>query len=178
MPHSAISDGRWPPSVTSGKTCRPALGIVAQWCDDRDVDVSAADIDRIPAGNVRVPRAEFGVLWQTAERSHDEQVRRGVLDWYGAGVVETCRWLANAIVGPKTRPWRLAPSPVTERVTVAYPELIEAECVAAENLATRRPVPTRRKYRPGWIEAVVTTLNWAWRRHGSPPLVKGRSTVG
>jgi hypothetical protein len=55
------------------------------------VDVSAADINRIPAGNVRVLQAEFGALWQMAERSHDEQVRRGVPDWYGAGVVETCR---------------------------------------------------------------------------------------
>jgi hypothetical protein len=142
------------------------------------VDVSAADINRIPAGNVRVPQAEFGALWQTAERSHDEQVRRGVPDWYGAGVVETCRWLANAVVDPKTRPWRLAPSPVTKRVTVAYSELIEAECVAAEKLATRRPVPTWREHRPGWIEAVVATLNWAWRRQGSPPLVIGRSEVG
>jgi hypothetical protein len=62
------------------------------------VDVSTADIAKIPAANVRVPQAEFAALWQRAERHHDEQVRRGVPDWYGAGVVMTCRWLANAIV--------------------------------------------------------------------------------
>ncbi len=93
--------------------------------------MSAADIAKIPAGNVRVPRAEFVM---------------------------------------KTGPWRLTPSPVTERINVAYVELIEAECLAAEKLVMRRPVPARLGHRPGWIEAIITTLNWAWRRYGSPPL--------
>jgi hypothetical protein len=141
------------------------------------VEVSAADIAKIPGSNVRVPRAEFVALWQMAERFHDEQVRRGVSDWYGDGVVEACRWLANAIVRPDTGPWHLAPSPVTERTTVAYDELIEAECLAAEKLATRRPVPARLEHRPGWIEAVVTTLNWAWRRYGRPPLDIGQRAM-
>jgi hypothetical protein len=146
------------------------LGLLAERVSIDGVDVSAADIAKMPADNVRVPRAEFVALWQEAERFHDEQVRRGVPDWYGAGVVETCRWLANAIVRLKAGSWRLAPSPVTERMNVAYAELIEAECLAAEELAMRRPVPDQLGRRPGWIEAVVTTLNWAWRRYGSPPL--------
>jgi hypothetical protein len=144
-----------------------------------DVDVSTADIVRIPTGNVRVPRSEFVALWRTAERFHDEQIRRGVPDWYGAGVVDACRWLANTIVKSEAGgPERLAPSPVTERVTVAYEELIEAECVAAEKLAACRPVPTRLTHRPGWIDAVVTTLNWAWRRYGKPPLDTDRTAAG
>lgn len=142
------------------------MGLSAERVNIDGMDVSAVDIAKIPAGNVRVPRAEFVALWQRAERFHDEQVRRGVPDWYGAGVVETCRWLANTIVGLK----RLAPSPVTGRMNVAYDELIEAECLAAEKLAVSRPVPAHLEHRPGWIEAVVTTLNWAWRRYGSPPL--------
>lgn len=85
------------------------------------VEVSAADVAKIPAGNIRVSRAEFVALWQAAEQLHDEQLRRGVPDWYGAGVVETCRWLA--IVEPKTCPWQLAPSPVTRRTQVAYNDL-------------------------------------------------------
>lgn len=140
------------------------------------VEVSAADVAKIPAGNVRVSRAEFVALWQTAERLHDDQLRRGVPDWYGAGVVETCRWLA--IVEPKTDPWHLAPSPVTRRIQVAYDDLIEGECLAAEQLAENRPVPARLMSRPGWIEAVVATLNWAWRRHGSSPLGTGRTAWG
>jgi hypothetical protein len=140
------------------------------------VDVSAADVAKIPAGNVRVSRAEFVALWQAAERLHDEQLRRGVSDWYGAGVVETCRWLA--IVEPKTAPWHLAPSPVTRRAQVAYDELIEGECLAAEQLAGSRPVPAQLMSRPGWIVGVVATLNWAWRRRGGPPLGTGRSAWG
>ena len=143
-----------------------------------DVDVSAADVAKVPAGNMRVSRAEFAALWQTAERFHDEQVRRGVPDWYGSGVVETCRWLANAIVKPEVGPWRLAPSPVTKRIHVASDELIEAECRAAEQLAGRRPVPAHLQRQPGWIEAVVATLNWAWRRHGRSPLDTSRRAWG
>jgi hypothetical protein len=146
------------------------LGLLAPRVTIDGVDVSAADIAKIPARNVRVPQADFVALWQAAERFHDEQVRRGVPDWYGAGVVETCRWLANAIVESEAGSWPLAPSPVTGRVNVAYDELIEAECQAAERLAVSRPVPARLEHRPGWIRAVVTTLNWVWRRYGRPPL--------
>ena len=142
------------------------------------VEVSAADVAKVPAGNMRVSRAEFAALWQTAERFHDEQVGRGVADWYGCGVVETCRWLANAIVKPEVGPWRLAPSPVTKRIQVASDELIEAECRAAERLAGCRPVPAQLQRRPGWVEAVVATLDWAWRQHGSSPLDTGRRAWG
>lgn len=96
------------------------LGLSAEHVTIYGVDVSAADITKMPAGNVRVPWSEFVALWQTAERFQDEQVRRGVPDWYGADVVETCRWLANVIVILKTGPGRFAPSPVTERINVAY----------------------------------------------------------
>ncbi|HZS20437.1 MAG TPA: hypothetical protein VFA63_05545 [Pseudonocardiaceae bacterium] len=140
------------------------------------VKVSPADVAKIPAGNLRVSRAEFVALWQAAEQCHDEQLRRGVPDWYGAGVVETCRWLA--IVEPKTEPWHLAPSPVTRRTQVAYGDLIEAECHVAGQLAGSRPLPARLRSRPGWIEGVVATLNWAWRRHGSPPLDTRRFAWG
>jgi hypothetical protein len=133
------------------------LGLCAQCVTIDGVEVSAADIAKIPGSNVRVPRAEFVALWQRAERFHDEQVRRGIPDWYGADVVETCRWLANAIPRSETgRPGRLVRSPITERIDVAYEELIEAECLAAEKLAACRPVPTWIEHRPGWIEAVVT----------------------
>jgi hypothetical protein len=169
------SGGRGSNVVTGGQRFRPVLGIVRPACNYDSVDVSAADIARITAGNVRVPQAEFVALWQGAELFHDEQLRRGVPDWHGAGVVETCRWLANAIVRPETGgPGHLAPSPVTGRLKVAYEELIEAECLAAEKLAACRPVPAWLEHRPGWIEAVAATLNWAWRRFGRPPL----DTVG
>jgi hypothetical protein len=39
--------------------------------------------------------------------------------------------------------------------------LIEAECLAAERLLARRPVPPTLARRPGWIEGIVATLQWA-----------------
>jgi len=142
------------------------------------MDVMTTDITKIPADNLRVPRVEFAALWTSAERAHDECVRQRVPDWYGAGVVVTCRWLARATVRPDIGPWYLADSPVTERTARAYPELIEAECLAAEKLAMRRPVPEWLADQPGWIEAVVATLNWAWRRTGEPPMELRHSSTG
>lgn len=143
-----------------------------------DVDVTQADIDRIPSHNLRVRRAEFAAFWAAAERFHDDNVRNRVSDWYGAGVVMTCRWLARATVRPQSGPWRQAESPVTGRRASAYEELIEAECVAAEKLAMQRPVPPWLVNQPGWIDAVVATLNWAWRRSGQPPMTFDQPAAG
>jgi hypothetical protein len=134
------------------------------------VDVSAADIARIPRANLRVPSAEFAALWVTAERLCDEQTRRGVTDWYAAGVAVTCQWLAGATVRTDTGPWFPAHSPVTKRTARAYEELIEAEYLEAQKLDMRRPRPVWLQQRPGWSEAICATLRWAWRRSGPPPL--------
>ena len=48
-------------------------------------------LDRVPVGNLRVPRAEFGALWVEAERLNDEQAGRPDPDWYPAAVAVTCR---------------------------------------------------------------------------------------
>lgn len=137
------------------------------------VDVTPTDIEKIPARNIRVRRAEFVALWIAAERYQEAHN-----DWYGAGVVMTCRWLATAPVRPRTGSWYLAYAPVTERSARAFEELIEAECLAAEKLAMRRPVHTWLANRPGWIDAVVATLNWAWRRSGRPPLTVEQTATG
>ena len=129
-----------------------------------------SDIARIPAANIRVPRAEFAALWTTAEQLCDDQDRRGVTDWYAGGVAATCEWLAAAVLRPGTGPPQAAYSPATGRSARAYEELIEAECVAAERLLARRPVPPTLRRRPGWIEGIVATLRWAWRRSAPPPL--------
>lgn len=61
------------------------MGLSAERVTIYGVDVSAADIAKIPAGNVRLRRAQFVALWETAERFHDEQIRRGAkCDWFGA----------------------------------------------------------------------------------------------
>ncbi len=164
---------------TAGRALIRSLLIAAQWfgycapgspCHSGPMEVSAADVARMPAGNLRVPRAEFAAVWAAAEAHQEEQARRRVADWYGAGVVMTCRWVAGATVRPANGPWRPARSPVTERLNQAYEELIEAEYFAAERLAMRRPVPDWLAARPGWIEAVLATLDWSWRGSRRSPL--------
>lgn len=74
-------------------------------------------------------------------------------DWYTAGVVATCRWLANAIVRPSGgSAWYVAYAPATDRSVRAEPETIGPEVLAAEKLAFRRPVPSWLADRPGWAE--------------------------
>ena len=132
------------------------------------MQVTEADVARIPVGNLRVPRAEFGAVWAAAERRCGEQGARGITDWYAAGVAITCRWLATAIVeGPRGRRGP-AYAPVSGRRDSAYEELIEAEYLAAEQLDLRRPDLV--EHRPGWCEAIRATLRWAWRHAGPPPL--------
>ena len=141
----------------------PSLGIVRRTCDPRFVEVTAADIARVPPGNIRVSRVDFAAVWTAAERdvSHD---------WYALGVALTCRWIGhgqglalNGRRGP-------AHAPITKRTGRAYEELIEAEYLAAEKLAAREPRPAWLVELPGWIEAVCATLRWAWARTGPAPL--------
>jgi hypothetical protein len=136
------------------------------------VQLTARVVEEIPRGNLRVPRSEFVAVWAEAERLNAEIKRRGGSDdWYSAGVLGACRWVAGATVvfnyprGPKAEP---AAAPVTRRRARAHEELIEAETLAAEQLAIRHP--TGIDGRPGWLEAVVATLRWVWRGSGAPPL--------
>ncbi len=142
------------------------------------MDVTAVDVARVPTGNLRVPREEFAAVWAAAEAQQEEQAKLRVADWYGGGVVMTCRWLARATVRSPGGPWYPARAPVTERPNQAYEELIEAECLAAERLAMRRPVPDWLAARPGWIEAVLATLDWVWRGSGRSPLERWRDVAG
>lgn len=140
------------------------------------MEVTDADVARIPVGNLRVPRGEFVALWVAAESLCDEQAERGVTDWYAGGVAVTCRWIAAAVVRPPSGPRRLAQSPVSRHATPAYEELIEAEFLAAELLDVRRPELL--VSRPGWCEAIRATLRWAWRHDGPPPLTLRMHATG
>ena len=127
--------------------------------------VNIADVAR--AADVSTSTVSY-VL--SGKRTISEQTRQRVTDWYTGGVVVTCRWVATAIVRPAAGPWRPARSPVTGRSNQAYEELIEAEYLAAEVLAMRRPVPAWLAERPGWIEAILATLDWCWRGSKHPPM--------
>lgn len=130
------------------------------------VDVTERDVAAIPVGNLRVPVGEFATVWTAAERGLVDDPA----DWYVLGVAVTCRWMARATVRPASGPWYVQWAPVTKRTGSAYEELIEAECLAAEALLHRRPVPNWLQARPGWAQAIVDTLAWAWRRSAPAPL--------
>jgi len=132
------------------------------------MEVTENDIARIPPGNLRVPRVEFAAVWATAERLNREQAECGGADWYAAGVVVTCRWLATAVVQTQRGRRYPAYSPVSNRSTRAYEELIEVEFLTAERLDLQQPDLV--ESRPGWCEAVRATLRWVWRHDGPPPL--------
>ncbi|RSN28784.1 hypothetical protein DMC61_19805 [Amycolatopsis sp. WAC 04169] len=129
------------------------------------MELTGRDFDRIPRGNVRVPVVEFARLWLAAERQYDRE-----RTWAALGVVDVCRWIACATVRLETGRTFLAYAPITERTGLAHEETIEAECLAAQRLALRRPIPNYVANRPGWLDSIVTTLEWAWHRSGVPPL--------
>ena len=130
---SAIDDqysAAGPVPSAPGLAFCPALGVTLD-----GVRVTEADIARIPVGNVRVTRAEFGAVWAAAEdrtRPRDE----GMSGWFTAGVAVSCRWLASAVVESVPVAGALAMSPVGKREVRAYEGLIEAEFLAAERLTT------------------------------------------
>lgn len=142
-----------------------------QFLSDRRVtmdpmELTGRDFDRIPRGNVRVPVVEFARLWLTAERALDAEPT----NWTYFGVAQTCRWLACGTVRRADGRTRQADAPITNRFGLAHEETIEAETLAAEVLLHRRPQPEWLASQPGWLPAVVATLEWAWRRNGVPPL--------
>ena len=130
------------------------------------------DIEQIPPGNLRVPRDEFVAVWARAE-----ELAHG--DWYAAGVARTCRWVACAFVptlpaqGERLKP---AWSPLGAGRARAHEELIEAEAVAADRKMARHPHGIEGQ--PGFLEAIVVTLDWVWRGSGRPPLDDRRSAAG
>lgn len=137
------------------------------------VELTAADVKRIPRGNLRMPRDEFAAVWQLAER-----MAHG--DWYAVGVATTCRWIACASVPSIIPAHHGRPEPARAPLTGtrfrAHEELIERETATADFRLARNPNGI--EHRPGWLEAVAATLDWAWRGSGRPPLDVRRASAG
>lgn len=124
-------------------------------------------IEQVPRGNLRVRSADFAAVWIEAERILDNRLDE-TDDWYATGVVLTCRWLACATVPGLQGRMGPASAPISTRAVLAHEELIEAETQMAERWFARYPHGMER--RPGWLESVNATLDWAWRGNGTPPL--------
>jgi hypothetical protein len=128
------------------------------------MEVTARAVEAIPRGNLHVSRNEFAALWRLVEHLGEASAA----DWYVAGVRATCRWLACAAIPSILGGWELARAPVTRRSSLAHEELIEAERLAAEVQAITHPGGI--EGRPGWLEGIVATLQWAWAGSSVPPL--------
>lgn len=135
------------------------------------VRVTERDLQRIPPGNLRVPRGDFGVLWTTAEELNAANGEQGISDWVPAGVAMTCRWLARAATETTNGRRLPARAPVTRRRVLAFEEAIEAEYVAAEKMLARPGSAPIVGSQPGYVEAVSATLRWAWRATGRAPVL-------
>ena len=128
------------------------------------MEVTARAVENIPRGNLRVSRDKFVALWRLSEHiSHASPA-----DWYVAGVAAACRWLACAAVPSILGGWELARAPVTRRSNLAHEELIQAELLEAELQVLRHPGGM--VGRPGWLEGIVVTLQWAWAGSTVAPL--------
>jgi hypothetical protein len=146
------------------------MALRASW-DAGSVRVTERELARIPRGNLRVPRAEFGALWRAAEELSVAQGERGITDWPAGGVAITCRWVARVVTESTVGVRRPASAPITKTSKQAYEELIEAEYLAAEVLAARTPPPDLVRRRPGYVDAVRQTLGWAWRGTSPCPVL-------
>lgn len=138
------------------------------------MEVTEADIARIPPRNLRVPVTDFVQVWLAAEqRNREATAIRSTdpeyFDHRSAAIALTCRWLATAIVRPEDgRRWYPARPPVSRHEHTAYEELIQAELLAAEKLELAPPPMYQEK--PGRIEGICATLRWAWARTAPAPI--------
>jgi hypothetical protein len=128
------------------------------------MEVTARAVDAIPRENLHVARDDFVALWRLVEQVGEARPA----DWYVAGVAATCRWLACAAVPSILGGLELAWAPVTWRSGLAHEEFIEAELLAAEVQAIKHPGGI--EGRPGWLEGIVATLQWAWAGSSVAPL--------
>lgn len=142
------------------------------------MELTARDFERIPRTNLRIPVREFARLWLTAERSDAALEAAGEPeDAYLRGVCATCEWLAGVIIkvrGADGRPASVfRPSPVTGLQSKAYEELIAEETQTAEQIVADSPPGE-----PGFVDGVLATLMWAWRRSGVPPITAEQARTG
>jgi hypothetical protein len=154
------------------RNCRMGLGSCC------GMELTARHFERIPRTNLRIPVREFARLWLTAERRDGAMEAAGQPeDGYLRGVCATCEWLAGVLIkvhGADGRPGAVfRPSPITGERVKAYEELIAEETQAAVRAAVGS-VPGR----PDFVDGVLATLLWAWRRSGVPPIEVEQAQAG
>lgn len=134
----------------------------------RGVDVTPDMIDRIPPGNLRIPRDTFGEFWAEAEHRGGRRSTSPTGNHYLAGIISTCRWLyAHPIPQPHTPGRRpvVPEAPYTRHRDGVTPETVDAEYYAA--LAV---TPDRHPDRVRWAAGTAAVLAWTWNGGERPGL--------
>jgi hypothetical protein len=142
----------------------------------------------VPAANVRVALAEFGSVWRLAEAECVRLVTATPLGGtsraasYASAVMGTCRWLAEADVpmgNPASPLWTAPPAPIlptsgvpigpAARETIQY--VHEETRYQLSQFASGYKTPGMPP-RPGYLEGVMDTIEWA-RLFGHQPRLEG-----
>jgi hypothetical protein len=123
------------------------------------MDVTYDLLARASAEDLRVPLAEFGMVWRLAEY---ESMRIGVVREFPCGVAETCRWLAAqpmwSVIWDREEMPR---APMSQRIVPVTAETVDAELRWAHGAHGHRAL---------YAQGVVAALEWAWQGTGRPPL--------
>src|SRR5262249_18005153 len=125
--------------ATPEASSSPSPGPVSVWrVTLLYVQGSAEAVAQGPGENIRVARAEFGVVWVLAQQVATPP---GPDDDYVIGVLRACRWLADQPVPSilRDRVAEMPRTPLTRRLQRPMPETIDAELLAAYT----RPGPRR-----------------------------------
>mgnify|MGYP001125774120 CR=1 FL=1 len=147
-----------------------SFSVGARWQNAAVRAVTDREIARIPVGNLRVSRAVFSQLWREVEACAAAETAREASTPRTAGLVLSCRWIACSTTEVNGRHFP-AVRPIGRGAPIAYPELIEAEYVAAETAAAGGQGAARFASKPDYVESVCAVLRWAWRRNGPRPVV-------
>jgi hypothetical protein len=142
----------------------------------------------VPAGSVRVPLAEFGSVWRLAEAECVRLVMATPLGEtsreasYASAVMATCRWLAGADVplgNPADPLWTAPSAPIlpTSGVPIGPAARETIQYVHEETRYQLSKFPGGYKTpgmppRPGYLEGVMDTIQWA-RLFGHQPQLEG-----
>lgn len=63
---------------------------------------------------------------------------------------------------PADGSWRRESSPLAHRQRLAHPEYVQEEAFEAQSLWGRQNKPGWLLARPGWLDGVLDTFDWAW----------------
>lgn len=139
------------------------------------VDVTPERIEKIPTGNLRIPRGEFANLWRRAEHLGAQPATTPTGNFHLGGILDTCRWLAGQPIPGLNGRMAVPDSPYRHWQVRADPETINAEYIAA---ATCIGQTGHHPNRTNLAKGVEATLAWCWNGTDDIPLKEPTTATG